>query len=115
MTEKCFQKGILLLSETFPKYGLEDKGRISLFWRMLKDLDDFQFQQGVMSIVQEVEELYPTSNLIAMIRKRGKKKEEKLMSYHKPFELRYDEKEAVPPTPEFKQLIERLSDEKSEK
>jgi hypothetical protein len=64
MTSESFQKGYLALAASFP--GLQFNS--DLFWATLSDLDGGYFLKAVMSIIKNTKELYPGSNMIAIVR-----------------------------------------------
>ena len=64
MTSEVFQKGMALISEAFPRLEFNAK----LYWKILSDLEDEDFEMAVLTVVRTVRELYPTSNLIAILR-----------------------------------------------
>lgn len=64
MTNESFQKGYLILVAAFP--GLQFNS--DLFFAALSDLDGGYFLQAVMITVRDTKELYPGSNLIAIVR-----------------------------------------------
>ena len=67
MTAQAFNQGITLLNRIFPKLGIEAK----LFWALLNDLDGEHFLKAIQEIIKTVPELYPGTNIIAMIRTRA--------------------------------------------
>lgn len=64
MTETEFEKGMALLSEAFPNRSMN----LKLYFAALQDLDGEDFKNSIFRIVRNHKELYPDSNLIAIIR-----------------------------------------------
>ena len=102
MTPETFKKGMALISETFPKLDFNT----TLYWKMLRDLKDLDFEKAVLDVIQELEELYPTSNLIAILRQRADraaiKRLERLSR-----EIPKLTRESAPPPPEWTNLVKR--------
>ena len=71
MMQETFQKGMALLSEAFPNREFSTR----LYFHILKDLSDQEFEAGVFEIVTNITELYPDTNLMALIRQKGKELE----------------------------------------
>jgi len=67
MTTQIFNQGIALLNKIFPKLGIEAK----IYWAFLNDLDGEYFFRAIQEIVKTIPELYPGTNIIAMIRTRA--------------------------------------------
>jgi len=63
MTKESFIKGMAILKEVFHR-----DFNLSLYWKTLKDIDDTSFQSAVLKIIQTQKELYPNTNMIAIIR-----------------------------------------------
>jgi hypothetical protein len=66
MTTESFNKGFTALSTIFP--GLNFDAR--LFWELLQDLDGQYFLMSVWEFVKNTKEIYPGTNIIAIIRSR---------------------------------------------
>lgn len=67
MNTQVFEKGMALLMGTFPRIEFNSK----LYWEMLKDLKDQVFEEAVLRVIQTTAEIYPNSNLIAIIRRHA--------------------------------------------
>jgi hypothetical protein len=66
MNKDIFKKGISLITSVFNNIHIEAK----IYYELLKDLTDEQFEFAIHSIINNVTELYPNSNLVALIRKQ---------------------------------------------
>lgn len=66
MNKDTFQRGMFFLTEAFPKMEFS----FELYWMALKDLPDDQFEKAVIDVIKNVTELYPGSNLIAILRQK---------------------------------------------
>ncbi len=67
MRDETFKKGIAMLCMAFPNITF-----IAEFYReMLADLTDVEFQAAVMKIIRQEKEIYPNTNMVAMIRRRA--------------------------------------------
>jgi|SRR3990167_264652 len=66
MTTQAFNQGLAVLSKVFPKLEIDAR----FFWDMLNDLDGQYFLMAVMVFIRNTPELYPGTNLIAIIRKK---------------------------------------------
>lgn len=64
MNKETFGKGMAILREAFNKMEFNTR----LYWEMLKDLQDHDFEAAVMKLVRSLKEAYPGTNLIALIR-----------------------------------------------
>lgn len=65
MKKETLQKGMILLTATFPDKHME----ASIFWELLHDLDDMQFLLAIKDICSSTEDIYPGTNIVAKIRK----------------------------------------------
>ena len=63
MNKEVFKKGVALLNQTFPDKKMNTK----LLWLFLERMDDERFLKSVMKIIQEKKELFPGTNIIALI------------------------------------------------
>ena len=63
MEIKVFEKGIALLLAVFPQLKVEG----AIFYEYLKDIRDRDFIRAINSIIRTVKELYPGTNIIALI------------------------------------------------
>ncbi len=67
MTKKCFIKGIASFITVFREVKVP-KTTQDVWFNLLKDLSDDEFEYAVMKICREVKEFYPTTNFVALIR-----------------------------------------------
>lgn len=105
MNKDTFAKGFGLLCETFSK-----QINTAIAYESLKDLDDAAFARAVGYIIKNTTELYPGSNLIAMVRQQALEENKKL---HKEREVESRSRaliyeEVVPPPEEFKAMMNKL-------
>lgn len=66
MNEDNFIQGIAFLKSAFPTKEINAK----LYFEALKDISDEDFEKAILEIIQKTTDLYPGSNLIAMIREK---------------------------------------------
>ena len=64
MNYKNFIKGIKIIKENFKGYEINR----DLYWVMLKDIEDKKWEKIILEIVGTKPEIYPGTNLIAVIR-----------------------------------------------
>jgi hypothetical protein len=64
MTEKQFKKGMAVLQATFPSVELN----LRIFWDLLCDLEDEIFEKAILKIVRTQTQIYPGTNIVALIR-----------------------------------------------
>ena len=69
MNYQNFEKGIILLTASFPGLNFNPK----VFWEMLKDLEDKNFLTGITTLIKDTPEIYPGTNVIALIRTKSNK------------------------------------------
>ena len=67
MTNQAFEKGFVVLTATFPSMNLNAR----IFWEMLNDLDGQFFLMAVWELIKNTKEIYPGTNIIAMLRARA--------------------------------------------
>ena len=67
MTSESFQQGFLALTAAFP--GIQFNS--NLLWLTLSDLDGQYFLMAVMEVIKSTKELYPGSNIIAILRSKA--------------------------------------------
>jgi len=112
MTTQAFNQGIAVLNKVFPKVGIEAR----FFWDVLNDLDGGFFLMATKEIVKTIPELYPGTNMIAIIRR---KVEELQVKAQKNFTLKLEtetekerierwQKEAVPMPAECAESLAKL-------
>ena len=105
MDIKTFQKASFLIASSFP----DRKFEAEVYYELLKDLQDEPFLKAVVDFCKTQKELYPGSNLIAILRERTNdvvKRGSILLTL--PEGERW-----TSPTQEWKDLIKKLSEEKS--
>lgn len=93
-----------ILSETFPKLEFSTK----LYWKLLGDLKDQDFEQAIVSVIQELEELYPTSNLIAILRHRARDLAIQRLGKLASDTRKLTDETSAPPPPEWKEVKKKL-------
>jgi hypothetical protein len=67
MTNQAFEKGFTVLTQVFPSMKFDAR----LFWEMLHDLDGQFFLMAIWELIKNIKELYPGTNVIAVIRSRA--------------------------------------------
>jgi len=60
-------RGVALISSAFPANQFD----VELYWELLKDLEAQDYEVSILSIVKTLKDIYPGTNLIAMIRDRA--------------------------------------------
>lgn len=97
MDFETFAKGMAFLSEAFPRREFNTK----FYFQRLKDLSGEDFEKAVLDVVDNMVELYPDSNLIAILRAKtndfSKRRIEKITKLP---DLRSD-----PPPKEWSELV----------
>lgn len=68
LTEKAYESGFELLTSVFTNREMAPR----MWWPLLSDLDDEGFTRAILDICGNQEQLFPDSNLVAMIRKRAR-------------------------------------------
>ena len=112
MKQEEFQKGMVLLSEAFPKLEFSTK----LYWAMLNDLEGVYFLMAIRDFILGTKEIYPTSNPIAILREsvlmiqhqEESKKRLRLQRETEVERLNRWKKEAVPMPEESKELLTKF-------
>jgi len=64
MDKKTFNKGIDILKALYTTKKFDSK----ILWDLLEDIDDVAFIQAIKEVANTVPELYPTTNIVAVIR-----------------------------------------------
>ena len=64
MQKEMLKKGLAILALTFPEKKFDGK----VWWELLNDIDDKKFLIAVKDVCSTTKELYPGTNLIAIIR-----------------------------------------------
>lgn len=67
MKRETFKSGLRILMTTFPDRNID----LEVYWELLKDMDDKRFLLAVKDICSTTTELYPNTNLVAMLREKG--------------------------------------------
>ena len=67
MKNETFKKGLLVLTGAFPQQKFETE----IYWQLLRDLDDESFLKAVVEVCKTLKEIYPGTNLIAILRERS--------------------------------------------
>ena len=67
MKKKTLEQGLALFVRAFPAKEID----IELCWIMLKDLKDEDFMRSVKRIMASHEEIYQSTNMVALIRKNA--------------------------------------------
>lgn len=66
-SKEVFQKGMGLLQATFPDKALD----LDVYWELLGDIDDGVFLLAIKDLCSTTREIYPNTNMIALIREKG--------------------------------------------
>ena len=112
MTSQSFEQGFSALLKVFPSMNFDAK----LFWTMLSDLDGQYFLISVWEFIKNTKEIYPGTNIIAIIRSRAEElKTEALQNSTLKLEAETEKeridrwhKEAVPMPEDCKQALEKI-------
>ena len=67
LREDVFKKGMALLAAAFPSMSLI----MGFYWSQLNDLDSDCFSWAIMEITRNQSEIYPNTNLSAVIRQKA--------------------------------------------
>lgn len=67
LSQTCFADGTELLMATFPAIKID----ADLSYKLLQDMTDELFMANVIIICREQKELYPNTNIVALIRDAG--------------------------------------------
>lgn len=104
-----------LLSSVFQSLNLNP----DIYYAFLEDLREDSFTGGIKKICLEVKELYPNTNLVALIREKStewilercrRREDKEPKKLEKPKEIDYEKCEEA--RQEWKELIEKLAREK---
>ena len=74
MKKELFVEGIMALNTAFPNIRIN----VDFYWSMLSDLIDKEYIIAINKIVKGTRELYPNTNLVALIREKAKEEDKKL-------------------------------------
>lgn len=66
MERETLKQGLAVLSLTFPNREFNAK----VYWELMKDLDCEDFLRGVKDVCLTTKELFPDTNIVAMIREK---------------------------------------------
>lgn len=101
MTAQTFQKAATLITACFP----DKKFEFDVYFELLRDLKDQFFLRAVRDLCVDKKELYPGTNIVALLRERT------LELSRVPQELKMigEGQWKNQPPPEFKELIKKLS------
>jgi len=64
MQEKTYKEGFALLLSVFPQLKIEP----GVFWQFLKDIPDQTFKTAINGIINNIKDMYPNTNIIALIK-----------------------------------------------
>ena len=70
MDKMTFSKGIAKLGLLWPNRVISQE-TTDVYWELLQDLTDEKFLMGIQVICRDVKELYPDTNLVALIREKA--------------------------------------------
>jgi len=73
MNKKIFQKGIALLVVTIPDRFFPEEN-LKIWYQLLRDIPGKDFLEAVQRICQEETQIYPGTNLVALIRAKAQDK-----------------------------------------
>ena len=105
--EKQFARVVFILKEAFPKFEFNPR----LYWEMLQDLNGGCLELATTEICKTLEEIYPGTNLIAILRQRTLNiTKQKLLDGNN---LKLTDDRCDPPPPEWKQMMVKLAQSKS--
>jgi len=104
MRIETFNRAALLICTAFP----DRKFEAEIYFELLKDLPDEAFLKAVVGFCKDRTELYPGSNLIAILRERT----QDLVKNQSFLKLPAGERFKHGPDPAFKALIKSLADKK---
>lgn len=69
MNRSVFNKGVSIIVRTFPSTNVD----AGLWWPMLSDLTNENFERAVLEIIRSTKEIFPGTNWIALIREKAVK------------------------------------------
>ena len=67
VTKQKFEKGIEILGTALPML-VQDPGKVAVMASLLSDLTEEEFERGVKTFILRHKEVYPNTNIIAVIR-----------------------------------------------
>ena len=70
MTPEGFDEGMAVLAATYPSLVMEPP-TLKVWRRLLEDIDDAPFLSAVIRLCREEKQLYPGTNVVALIRERA--------------------------------------------
>lgn len=109
MEKQSFQKGMAVLYSVFPKIEIDGE----VFWALLSDLKDGDlFLLSVVDIAKNLKEVFPGTNLVALIRAGYFRiYSENCMNKNR-YVLPDNIERWGTPSKEFKDLVQKLADGK---
>ena len=69
MTKENFKKGVNMLGAVLGNLKPKPE-RLDIWFDLLNDIDDHDFERAVRTICNEVKEIYPGTNIVALIREQ---------------------------------------------
>ena len=82
LDKKIYLKGIGALAGIFQNYKISAE----FMYNYLNDLTNKEFMKAINEIIKGMRELYPNTNLVALIREKARGDESKVqLPYHKQF------------------------------
>jgi len=70
MTKDALARGFALICTAFPNLGMNET-TLDVWAKLLEDLDDNPFLNAVLRLCREEKQLYPGTNVVALIRERA--------------------------------------------
>lgn len=104
LSQQVFEKSVLLILTSFPNRKIEPV----VYYELLKDLDDESFLKATVELCKDHVELYPDTNLVALLRNKYMEIKKRPQEFLKIEQERF----TAGPTKEFRELIEKLAKEK---
>jgi hypothetical protein len=79
MNKNVYLQGIMVLAKIFPALKIDAE----LYWEFLNDIPDDAFKSAINKITKEVRELFPNTNIVALIREyaEGNKDDKALLAW----------------------------------
>ena len=67
MTKECFKKQTDILLAVFGGIS-PTKVKLNIWYDLLSDIDDKNFEEAIKKVCNEVKDVYPSTNIVALIR-----------------------------------------------
>ena len=67
LTRKAFARGFEIILAVFGRLEVT-KEKLDIWYDLLNDIEDNQFEDAVKKICREVRDIYPGTNIVALIR-----------------------------------------------